>query len=57
MINKKGMGVGAWILIILIILVIGVIFYVLLSEDAGTVASGGNALAGSIPQPPALPTG
>ena len=57
MINKKGMGVGAWILIILIILVIGVILYVLLSGDAGTVASGGNALAGSIPQPPALPTG
>ncbi len=51
MINKRG-KTWIWILVILLILIIiGVIAYVMMSGDTGSVISGGN----SISQPPALP--
>jgi hypothetical protein len=54
MLNKKGLGVLGWILVILIILIIGAVVYF-------AFFSGGSILSGlggsSIPQPPALPTG
>lgn len=62
MINKKG-SVWIWILVALIVLVIlGVLAYVLMSGDSGSVSSSGSSFGGSllggegsIPQPPALP--
>jgi len=50
MINKKGMSKWIWILIILILIVGGVVVWLLVSGDGGSLFGGS-----SIPSPPALP--
>ena len=49
--QKRGMSTGAWILIVLILIAVGIGVYFLLTGDSSLIASGGS----SIPQPPALP--
>ena len=47
------MSAWIWILIILILIGVGIGIYFWLTGDSSSIANGG----GSIPQPPALPTG
>ena len=52
--NKKAMSAWIWVLIILVVVLIGLVVYFTLTNGGGSSALN---VAGSIPQPPALPTG
>lgn len=51
--SKKGMSAIAWIIIILILIVLGVVLYsVFMGGDSSSLLGG---LGNSVPSPPALP--
>lgn len=58
MIKQKKGSAWIWVLVALILVGIGVgAYFLLFSGDTGTVISAGTNAGGSIPQPPALPSG